>query len=408
MITVQDWAEIRHLRISEGMSVRAIARQLELSRVTVTRALAAAGPPKYSRPPKPSRFDAVESQVRRLLHETPSMPATVIAERIGWEGSPSWFRKKIAGLRPEYAPRDPADRVSYSPGDQAQCDLWYPAVQIPLGDGRSGVLPVLVVVASFSRTITARMLPSRTTPDLLCGMWSLLCDQLGAVPRRLIWDNEAGIGRRNHLADTVSAFCGALATRIVQLKPFDPESKGIVERANQYLETSFLPGRTFTSVEDFNQQLVDWLPIANSRLVRAIRARPTELVDADRAAMIPLPVVAPLLGFQARILLGRDYYVRVHGNDYSVDPSAIGRMVDIRADLHQVIVRLNGVLLATHQRVSGSGRLITDPDHVATAKILRARFQTPRATEPEDTTLLRDLADYDTAFGVSFDTGDVA
>lgn len=56
------------------------------------------------------------------------------------------------------------------------------------------MLPVLVMVASFSKFITAVMIPSRTTADLLSGMWSLLSDQLGAVPRRLIWDNETGIG----------------------------------------------------------------------------------------------------------------------------------------------------------------------------------------------------------------------
>jgi len=54
---------------------------------------------------------------------------------------------------------------------------------------------VLVIVASFARFITAIMLPARTTGDLLAGMWSLLAEQLGAVPRRLVWDNEAGIGQ---------------------------------------------------------------------------------------------------------------------------------------------------------------------------------------------------------------------
>src|SRR5215218_2249620 len=73
-------------------------------------------------------------------------------------------------------------------------------------------------------------------PDLLAGIWSLLAEQLRAVPRRLIWDNEAGIGRGGRLADGVAGFSGTLATKIVQLKPFDPESKGIVERANGYLE----------------------------------------------------------------------------------------------------------------------------------------------------------------------------
>jgi hypothetical protein len=99
------------------------------------------------------------------------------------------------------------------------------------------------------------MLASRHTADLLAGMWPVLAGQLGAVPRRLIWDNEAGIGRGGHLAGGVAAFTGALPARIVQLRPYDPESKGIVRRANGYLETSFLPGRVFASPTDFNAQL---------------------------------------------------------------------------------------------------------------------------------------------------------
>jgi hypothetical protein len=66
-----------------------------------------------------------------LLARFPSMPATVLAERVGWTGSASWFRKRVALLRPEYAPKDPADRLSDQPGDQAQCDLWFPPGRIP-------------------------------------------------------------------------------------------------------------------------------------------------------------------------------------------------------------------------------------------------------------------------------------
>lgn len=52
-------------------------------------------------------------------------------------------------------------------------------------------------------------------------------------PRRLTWDNETGIGRRNSWAAGVAAFAGVLATRIVQVKPYDRESKGVVERSNK-------------------------------------------------------------------------------------------------------------------------------------------------------------------------------
>jgi hypothetical protein len=355
-------------------------------------------PPRYVRAPAGSAFDAVEPGVRGLLARFPSMPATVLAERVGWTGSASWFRKRVALLRPVYAPRDPADRLSYRPGDQAQCDLWFPSAKIPVGGDQACSPPVLVVVASFSRCITALMVPSRTTSDLLAGIWSLLAEQLGAVPRRLVWDNEAGIGRGGHLAEGVAGFTGTLATRIVQLKPFDPESKGIVERANGYLETSFLPGRQFASPADFNQQLREWLPIANRRLVRSLGARPIDRLEADRAAMLPLPPVAPTLGHRSRVRLGRDYYVRVAGNDYSVDPTMIGTMVEITAGLEEVTVTAGGRHGARHQRVWATRLTITDPVHVEAAARLRTAFGKAKPRPDDD--LLRDLADYDRAFGV--------
>jgi hypothetical protein len=96
-------------------------------------------------------------------------------------------------------------------------------------------------------------------------MWQLLSGSFTAVPHELWWDNEAGIGCRGRLTDRVTALMGTLGSRLVQLKPYDP--KGIVERANRYLETSFLPGRSFTSPADFSDQLGQWLLTANRRRV---------------------------------------------------------------------------------------------------------------------------------------------
>lgn len=409
MIQVQEWAEIRHLHFAEGLSQRAIAERLGVARKTVAKAVRAEAPPRYAREAVPSAFDLFEPQVRALLVEFATMPASVIAERVGWSGSASWFRKRVAQIRPEYAPKDPADRLEHAPGDQVQCDLWFPPAAVPLGAGHIGSPPVLVMVAAFSRFITARMLPSRTTPDLLAGMWALLAEQLSAVPRRLVWDNEAGIGRRGRLADGVAGFVGTLATRLVQLKPFDPESKGVVERANGYLETSFLPGRSFTSAADFNAQLAGWLPVANRRTVRALQARPVDLVEQDRAAMLALPPVPPAVGHRLRVRLGRDYFVRVAGSDYSVDPTMIGRMVDAVADLEQVTITSDGRLLGRHARSWIPAATIIDPAHVVAASRLRAAFQQAKAVEDP---LTRDLADYDRAFSITLaatvDDGQVA
>ncbi|UTM39806.1 hypothetical protein MX572_23445 (plasmid) [Rhodococcus pyridinivorans] len=143
----------------------------------------------------------------------------------------------------------------------------------------------------------------------------------------MIWDNEPGIGRGRRHADGVT---GTLATKLVVLRPHDPESKGLVERRDRWLETSFIPGRTFASPADFNSQLADWLTRANTRLVRTTKAAPIELLDANRAAMVPLH-----RGWRNRIRLGRDYYARIDTCDYSVDPTAIGRIVDVTGDLEQ-------------------------------------------------------------------------
>ena len=388
---------IRRL-VADGVPRRQVARDLGIGRSTVDRALASDQPPKYERQAVSTSFTPFEARVAAILAEYPEMPATVIAERVGWQGSITWFRDNVRRLRPAHRRLDPADRLVWEPGDAAQCDLWFPPAKVPLEDGTRVSPPVLVVVAAHSRFVTALMIPTRKTEDLLLGSWELI-RRLGRVPRRLIWDNEAGIGQKGRLAAGVAAFAGTLATRVVQLRPYDPESKGIVEGRNGWFKTSFLPGRTFVSPADFNTQLNGWLELANQRTVRTIKARPVDLIEADRAAMLALPPVVVALGWRERVRLGRDYYVRLDASDYSVDPAAIGRMVDVDADLERVRVRLEGRIVADHARVWARGVTITDPVHLETARQLRHQFRQPRAHLAND--LSRDLADYDRAFGIT-------
>ena len=83
----------------------------------------------------------------------------------------------------------------------------------------------------------------------------------------------------------------------------------------------------------------------------------------------------------------------------------IGRMVEINAGLDEVMVTAEGRQWARHQRVWATRSIVTDPAHVEAAARLRATFNQSRPAACED--LLRDLADYDRAFGVDFG-GEVA
>jgi hypothetical protein len=348
--------------------------------------------------------DVFEPAIRELLAQFPSMPASVIGERVGWIRSSSVLRAKVAQLRPLFAPPDPASRTGYSPGGLAQCDLWFPPVEVPLGFGQSGRPPVLVMVAGHSRVMTAAMLPSRQAPDLIAGHWTLL-QRWDRVPKALVWDNESAVGSwqagKPKLTDDFAAFRGTLGIRVIQCKPRDPESKGLVERANGYLETSFLPGRSFTSPADFNTQLAQWLELANNRQHRVLGCRPVDRWDADRAAMLTLPPVPPNLGWSETVRLPRDYYVRLDSNDYSVHPSAIGRRVEVRADSDTVTVTCAGRVVASHPRCWARRQCVTDPEHRAAAEVLR---KAPRsATASVEDVQLRSLADYDLFFGVTED-----
>ncbi len=406
MLSVEDWAEIRRLRRAEQMPIAEIARVLGISRNTVKTALASDGPPKYQRAPAGSVADGAEPRIRELLAAFPRMPATVIAERIGWSYSIRTLSERVRELRPVYLPPDPVSRTTYVAGEIAQCDFWFPDVEVPVGYGQirtATALPVLTMVCGYSRWASAMLIPTRTAEDLYAGWWQHLWT-LGAVPRVLVWDGEGAVGRWRARQPELTAACqgfrGTLATKVLICKPADPEAKGLVERFHDYLERAFLPGRVFTSPADFNTQLTEWLVRANHRQHRVLGCRPVDRIEADKAAMLSLPPVPPSLGWRSSTRLPRDHYVRLDGNDYSVHPIAVGRRIEVTADLERVRIWCGGALVGDHVRIWAKHQTISDPEHVDAAKLLRRhRFDVltvPAHVEVEQ----RRLADYDAVLGL--------
>ena len=409
MLSVEDWAEIRRLHRAEKMPIKVIARVMKVSRNTVRAAIASDRPPRYERPAKGSIVDAAEPRIRELLRAYPSMPATVIAERIGWERSIRVLRDRVAELRPAYLPPDPASRTAYAAGEIAQCDFWFPPIMLPVGCGqvrKPMQLPVLTMVCGYSRWLAGLLIPTRTAADLFAGWWQLI-GGLGAVPRVLVWDGEGAIGRwragKPELTGDCQAFRGTLGAKVIVCRPADPEAKGLVERFHDYLERSFLPGRAFTGPADFNAQLQRWLAVVNTRVRRALGCSPADRIAADRQAMLALPPVPPATGWRSWTRLARDHYIRLDSNDYSVHPAVIGRRIEVTADLQRVRVACEGRGVADHERIWAWHQTITDPAHLAAARLLRrermAVIRPPREAEVQ----VRSLADYDAALGIGGD-----
>jgi hypothetical protein len=203
-------------------------------------------------------------------------------------------------------------------------------------------LPVLTMVCGYSRWLSAILIPTRRAEDLFAGWWELI-GALGAVPRTLVWDVEGAIGRwragEAELTADCQAFRGVLGAKVVLLKP--AEHKGIIERAHDYLERSFLPGRTFSGQGDFNHQLQQWLQMVNGRTRRLLGCAPTDRIGADRHAMLTLPPVAPATGWRSTTRLARDHYVRLDSNDYSVQATPPTSALDFAGDIKKIRAKLN-------------------------------------------------------------------
>jgi hypothetical protein len=123
VLCVEDWAEIRRLHRSEQLPIKMIARVIGVSRNTVRAALASDGPPSYVRRPAGSIVDALEPRIRYLLAAYPTMPATVTAERIGWDRSMTVLK--------DPRPTGRRRRRAVDPGKQA----------VPSRRGRRGASP---------------------------------------------------------------------------------------------------------------------------------------------------------------------------------------------------------------------------------------------------------------------------
>ena len=391
MLEVERWAELRRRHLVDGVSIKRLARESGLSRNTVRKAIRSPEPPAYSRPRRPSKLDPFRDEIRELLAADPRIPSQVIRERIaeaGYEGGKTILDDYVRELRPLFAPPRTYRRTVYRPGEICQFDLWHPSREIPVGHGQTRAGYVVVACLGYSRAGAAALVFSKQAPDLLWGIGRCL-RRLGALPKVLVWDREGAVhAHGGRPTDEFAAFCGSLGVGWHFCEPADPEAKGVVERLQGFIETSFEPARSFANHLDFQDQLDRWFDArANARTHRTIRAIPAERLEVERERMRPLPERMPRTAERWVMRVPAQPFARFDTNDYSLDPRLAGRRVEVRAGQRELVaVALDsGDVVAHHRRRFARHLTITDPAH---ERLLRGE-----PSEPE--VEIRPLARYD-------------
>lgn len=393
MLNVEQWAELRRLHFIERVGIRELVRRFGLSRKTVRRALRSTDPPKYSRAPAPSKLDPFKDEVHRLLRSDPRLPAVRLRELLqplGYEGGETILKEHLREIRPLFLAPRTYQRTVYLPGEIAQCDLWQPRREIPVGFGQTRRGYVVTMTLGYSRIAAGTLIFSKEAPDILAGLLRCLV-RIGGLPRTLVWDREgalhAGGGRPTEI---FAAFCGQLKVAWYLCAPRDPEAKGIVERHHGFLETSFEPARLFASPRDFQDQLDGWYDgRANVRFHRGIRARPIDRLAQER--LRPLPESLPDLDRRTVLRVPPQPYARVDTVDYSLDPRQVGRRVELRISQSEItaVALDTGELAARHERSFARHGTVTALEH---ARLLRdQREARQRGSDVE----VRPLARYD-------------
>lgn len=405
MYDVQDWAEVRRLH-RDGWTNTAIAAKFEMSRNTVAALIAKNEAPRYERADAGSMLDAFADAIAAMLDEDPKAPATVIRERLqalGYSGGITILKERLGEMRPAFLAARSYQRTSYLPGELAQVDWWETGIDVPVG--KDATRPAFALVASLPHCAAHASVFtfSKTTADFCPALLGCL-RRLGGVPHAAVLDNDTAMvkprrGGPARLVDDVAALFGALRLRPVVLRPRFPEGKGQDERMIAYLQSSFVPLRRFSSLDDLQSQHDTWArTVAFERRPRRLAGTVGEAWRVERTFLAALPDPLPSTDQRVEVRVSKDGFIRFGGVDYSVPPGHAGRRVQLSASLREVVAFLDGAELARHARSYVPADVVLAPAHARALRLARdakRRLQTADAVMPG-----ADLARYDTAVGI--------
>jgi transposase len=393
VVDVEQWAELRREHFVAGKSIKRLVRETGLSKNTIRRALRSETPPRYQRTQRAGVLEEFKPEIHRLLAEDPSLPGVRVRELLeplGCTAGKTVVDDYLREVRPVFArPARTFQRTIYRPGEVCQFDVWQPRAEVPVGHGQTRRGWVVVACLGYSRAGAGVLVFSKETEDLLAGIAGCLT-RLGALPKELVWDRQAGIhGHAGRPTDAFAAFCGQLRVAWRFCEPADPQAKGAVERLQGYAETNFEPGRRFANELDFQDQLDAWFFKVNARTHKTLRVRPVDRLVEEQRVMRALPCEMPDSSRRWVMRVPPDPYVRVDTNDYSLDPALVGRRVEIRVDQQHVLAGVldTGEVACRHARVFAKHRTITTLEH---ARALKAGRRSEQAVVE-----VRPLARYD-------------
>ncbi len=381
-----------------GWHVRAIARELGVSRNTVRAWVRREGKAPRPGPGRRRRLAGHEAWVReRYLAgvRNGDVLRQELAER-GIDVSLRTVERCLKPVRDEVADLDRASvRFETEPGKQMQIDFGEKWVEVA---GEREKAFVFAATLGYSRRNYLRIFPGLRQRHWLDGLEGAL-RHFGGVPEECLVDNAKALvlrweGDRPIFHPEFEAFCWHWGMKPRACRPYRAQTKGKVERSVGYGKSNALGRLSFVSWDAMDAHAVWWLrEVADVRIHGTTHERPIDRFAREAAALRPIGGHPPYV--QTRRVSRRvtgDCRIEVDSNHYSVPFALVGRTVEVQLAADELKVWHRGALVASHALANGRHQVIEDPRHIDG---LVRRSTAPRAP----CELQRSLAEYELAAG---------
>jgi transposase len=380
MLVVETVAKVRRLHFVQGLAIKAICRELGLSRKVVRKVLRSGATEfRYERTRQPMpKLGAWQAELDRLLEENAGrasrerltlMRVFETLRGLGYEGGYDTVRRYARGWSHARASTPAAAFVplSFAPGEAYQFDWSHEVVLI---GGTTVTVKVAHIRLCHSRMLFVRAYPRETQEMVFDAHDRAFAFFRGACTRG-IYDNMKTavdailVGRDRTYNRRFLQMCSHYLVDPVACTPSSGWEKGQVEnQVGMVRERFFSPRLRVRSYEELNALLLDRC-VAHARAHRHPELRESTIWDvfeAERPSLVPY--AGRFDGFHAvTASVSKTCLVRFDTNRYSVAASAVGRPVEIRAYAERIELRQDGRVVGEHRRHFGRDQMVFDPWH---------------------------------------------
>jgi len=337
---------------------------LKLSRNTVRRILRTTSPAAQERQCLGVSLAYLKSAFERAQGNVVRVQQLLAAEydlTVSYSTLTRWVRE--AGLR---APPVRAGEYVFGPGEEMQHDT--SPHRVVLGD-KTVTAQCAALVLAYSRRLFVQYYPRYTRFEAKQFLLDAARFMDGACPVCVI-DNTsvmlaAGAGENALIAPEMAAFARTLGFEFRAHRVGHPDRKGRIERNFFFVETNFLPARSFTDFDDLNRQVLAWCKeVANANPKRALGMSPEAAYVIEKSYLQALPSALPPIYEVFDRVVDLNGYVSLESNRYSVAERLVGQTVTLYKYPAQVQIHHRGMAVANHARLIGQrDARSTDPTH---------------------------------------------